>query len=103
VMQASVRAASWIISRTGKKGLESAVLQLVSGRFSLGARRLGPQPVQRQWLCGYGSQAMFKSSSTSAHMCSAVSGGGFDEREVLQGLRDEVRRLKAGDVVRLST
>lgn len=35
-------------------------------------------------------------------MCSIVSGGGFDECEVLQGLRDELQRLKADDVVRLS-
>ncbi|KAG0504935.1 hypothetical protein M758_N006700 [Ceratodon purpureus] len=90
-MQASVRAASWIIARTGKKGL-------VPGRLIPGALSRGLQSVPRQWLCGHG---LLKSFSASAHMCSSVTGGGVDEFEVVQGLREEVRRLKATNVVRV--
>ncbi|KAG0587856.1 hypothetical protein KC19_2G196600 [Ceratodon purpureus] len=102
MMQASVRAASWIIARTGKKGIESAGLQRVGRLIPGGMSRGSSQLVTRQWLCGHGSQlALLKSFSASAHMCGSVTGGGIDECEVVQGLREEVRRLKAANVVRV--
>ena len=100
-MQATVRAALWAIARTRKKGLEAGrSFQRVPGRLIPDARSVGSQPVQRrQWPCGDGSQALFKLRPVLAHM-STVPGGRLDECEVVQGLRDEVRRLKAATVVR---
>lgn len=99
-MQVSVRAASWVIARIRRKGLESANLQLLQ------TRTIGLNPVQRQRPCRYRSQLWFKPSPALARsICSenfpAVSGGEIIE-SLRQGLRDEVRRLKAANVVRRS-
>ncbi|XP_024385931.1 uncharacterized protein At2g39795, mitochondrial isoform X1 [Physcomitrium patens] len=97
-MQVSVRAASWVIARIRRKGLESANLQLLQ------TRTIGLNPVQRQRPCRYRSQLWFKPSPALARsICSenfpAVSGGEIIE-SLRQGLRDEVRRLKAANVDR---